>query len=144
LVPLSAVRAYLVAQAEVVAPEDIRTLLTQVDAIRRKAKLDMVQHPRFHRQVDVALELLVDHTAGECPQIPLYTVSLLAAALFYFIEPMDLIPDFIPRIGLTDDALMLELACQLGAAGLERYCTFKSIATDGVFTMPGTPARRRS
>ena len=37
------------------------------------------------------------------------TIASLAAALFYIISPMDLLPDFIPGIGLLDDAAVLGL-----------------------------------
>ncbi|MBK9306463.1 MAG: DUF1232 domain-containing protein [Nitrospira sp.] len=37
------------------------------------------------------------------------TIVSLAAALLYIISPMDLLPDFIPGIGLLDDAAVLGL-----------------------------------
>lgn len=45
-------------------------------------------------------------------QVPLKAKSVIIGALGYFIAPLDLIPDFIPIIGYTDDfgALMVALA----------------------------------
>jgi uncharacterized membrane protein YkvA (DUF1232 family) len=37
------------------------------------------------------------------------TLASLAAALLYVLSPVDLIPDFIPGIGLIDDAAVLAL-----------------------------------
>jgi len=121
------VRAYLLRQAADIAPADVQTLLAQADEVRRKAAGDNQRHELFHRQIDLALQLLEDHAEGACEQIPYRTVSLLAAALFYWLEPMDFIPDFLPGIGTSDDALVLELAFELAASGIERYCTFKDV-----------------
>lgn len=37
------------------------------------------------------------------------TIVSLAAALLYIVSPIDLMPDFIPGIGLIDDAAVLAL-----------------------------------
>src|SRR6185503_15291796 len=91
-------------------------------------------------------------TQGACPQIPYYTVSLLTAALHYYIEPFDVIPDFIPRVGKADDAYMFELAWRRGRPGIERYVAWKGLAVSEVSTpMPAiatppskTPGRSTS
>jgi uncharacterized membrane protein YkvA (DUF1232 family) len=142
------VRFYLLESAAKIAPADVQTLLAQADDVRQKAARDDLRHELFHRQIDLALQLLNDHAAEECTQIPYHTVSLLAAALFYWLEPMDFIPDFIPGIGTTDDALVLELAYELAAPGVERYCRFKDIPIDWVLpkrvaTSPKRPTRNR-
>ena len=53
--------------------------------------------------------------------------------LLYLLDPNDVIPDCLPDIGTSDDALVLELAFEMGAAGIERYCTWKDIAMKGLF-----------
>jgi len=41
---------------------------------------------------------LKDHAAGRCPQIPYYSISLLAAGVTYLADQLDFVPDFLPRI----------------------------------------------
>ena len=41
---------------------------------------------------------------------PLYVKAVLMGALAYFIVPIDVIPDFIPGLGFTDDAAILATA----------------------------------
>ena len=41
---------------------------------------------------------------------PLYVKAVLMGALAYFIVPIDVIPDFIPGLGFTDDAAILPAA----------------------------------
>ena len=79
-------------------------------------------------ELELALLCLKDHAAGRCPQIPYYSISLLAAGVTYLADQLDFVPDFLPRIGMIDDALVMAVAFDLGRDGLERYCVWKGIA----------------
>ena len=46
-------------------------------------------------------------------RVPWRTVTALTTSLLYFINPFDLIPDFIPLAGLMDDATMIYLVFAL-------------------------------
>lgn len=124
--------SYLREKADQLAPADLQTLLAQVDEVRERAVKERHTHPRMERHVELSLRLLSDHAEGLCPQIPYHTISLLAVAMLYFIDPLDVIPDWIPGIGTSDDALIFELAFELGRPGIERYCTWKGISTEGL------------
>jgi uncharacterized membrane protein YkvA (DUF1232 family) len=134
--------SYLREKAEQLAPADLQTLLSQSQAVRERAEKERDTHPRLLRHVQLALRLLHDHAEGQCPQIPYYTISLLAVAVLYFADPLDVIPDWIPVIGTADDALVFELAFDLGRAGIERYCIWKDINTDGLLLPPKPPRAR--
>ncbi len=49
------------------------------------------------------------------------TKVLAAAALIYFVLPTDVVPDFIPGIGLLDDALVLGALWKLVGAEISEY-----------------------
>jgi len=135
------VRAYLLDHAAQIAPADVDGLVGRAAEVHEKVASEVGNHHQlFRRQIDLALRLLSDHVSGRCPQIPFHTIALLTAALYYWLQPIDVIPDFIPVAGTSDDALVLELAFELGAAGLDRYCTFKDIPRESV--LPNIPRSR--
>jgi uncharacterized membrane protein YkvA (DUF1232 family) len=115
--------------ANKLAPADVGDLLVAESSIRERAtKLDGVPGRTLRAQLELALMCLKDHAAGRCPQIPYYSISLLAAGVTYLADQLDFIPDFLPRIGMIDDALVMAVACDLGRDGLRRYCVWKGIA----------------
>ena len=44
---------------------------------------------------------------GRYREVPWKTMLLVVATILYFVNPIDLIPDWIPALGLTDDAGIL-------------------------------------
>lgn len=53
--------------------------------------------------------LLRAYAQGEYRQIPWKSLLLIVAAILYFINPIDIIPDLLPLVGLTDDFAVLFL-----------------------------------
>ena len=47
---------------------------------------------------------------GEYKQIPWLSIAFAVAAIIYFVNPFDLIPDTIPVIGYLDDATVIGFA----------------------------------
>lgn len=52
-------------------------------------------------------KLLILHLATKHPTTPWYAKLLILLVLGYALSPIDLIPDFIPVVGLLDDLLLL-------------------------------------
>jgi len=133
--------SYLNEKCMELAPGDVKTLLAQAAAIRRRVKAVAADRPRMQRQVEFALQLVEEHFKGRCPQIPYYTVATLAVALLYFSDPVDVIPDWIPGVGTTDDAIVFELAFGMARAGIERYCVWKDLSLDDLYPPPRAAAK---
>jgi uncharacterized membrane protein YkvA (DUF1232 family) len=118
------VHAALVDLAGYMAPADVTAMMGREQELReRAAALTAPQLALLRDQLAVALDCLRDHVAGNCPQIPYSTISLLAAGVCYFADELDLVPDFLSRIGSLDDGAVMAMAFQLGADGIRRYCT---------------------
>ena len=58
-------------------------------------------------------ETLALYLAARHPRTPWYARALVAAIVAYALSPIDLIPDFIPVLGLLDDVLLLPLGIGL-------------------------------
>src|SRR5215470_12175841 len=122
------VRTILHDLATQLAPADVAALMSEEKTLRARA--DGLADPQLlllRAQLRLALDCLRDHIDGACPQIPYYTIALLAAAVSYFSNELDVVPDFLPHVGQLDDAVVMAMACRLGDAGLRRYCTWKGV-----------------
>jgi len=53
------------------------------------------------------------------PETPLQVKAILIGALAYFVIPTDMIPDFIPWLGFTDDAAVLAAAIRTVAPAIK-------------------------
>ena len=60
-------------------------------------------------------------------EIPWTSVAAITAALLYFINPFDLIPDFIPLAGFLDDAVVVALCLKMVQTDLRKYAKAKKI-----------------
>jgi len=65
-----------------------------------------------------AEDLLAAYYCAFDRQTPLQVKAVLLGAIAYFILPTDVIPDYIPVIGYTDDAAVLAAAINLVAANI--------------------------
>lgn len=54
------------------------------------------------------------------------TIFFAAAGLIYLISPIDLMPDFIPIVGLLDDLAVLRVIVELIRSDLSKFQTWQS------------------
>jgi len=116
--------------SEIAAP-DVAELVAEAATLRAKAEtLRGTTFQPLRRQVNDAIDCLDDYLAGRCPQIPYHTIAVLSAALFYFRKPVDALPDCLPQFGSLDDAVVMAVATEVAAKGLQRYRTWKSTSSE--------------
>ncbi len=58
-------------------------------------------------QLAQAGRLVSAYAQGQYRKIPAKTIVAVTAALVYFLNPFDLVPDALPALGLTDDFAVL-------------------------------------
>jgi uncharacterized membrane protein YkvA (DUF1232 family) len=58
---------------------------------------------------------------GAYQKMPWKSIVVAIAGLFYFLDPIDIIPDFIPVIGYLDDGVVLAFVARTIHADLENF-----------------------
>jgi uncharacterized membrane protein YkvA (DUF1232 family) len=70
------------------------------------------------------------YASGKYRTIPWKAVMTILAAMIYFLNPLDLIPDFVPLMGLTDDFGVLVWVYNTISAEVDKFIAWeKSVST---------------
>ena len=70
--------------------------------------------------------LLQDYWSGEYRNIPWKLAASIGFAVTYLVSPLDIIPDFLPMLGFTDDAAVFALVISSFQSELDTYREWKS------------------
>lgn len=111
--------------AKSVTDEDLHKVTNKADEIGKKFS----SHgplKRFIDDVKTMISLVKDYTNGNYRAIPWYTIAAIVTALLYVLNPVDLIPDFIPVLGYVDDALVVSVCLIAIERDLEKYKEWKA------------------
>ena len=88
-------------------PTRLKSLLT--DAYKKaseKNDVGTLAHEAWET-LQTMFRLIRASVSGEYKGVPTSTIAAAVAVLIYFISPIDLIPDFIPVLGLLDDVALV-------------------------------------
>lgn len=110
--------------AEKVTEEDIKKVIDSADEIKKKFKL---KGPlgRFIKDVKLMISLVQDYWNGSYREIPWWSITAVVTALLYVLNPIDLIPDFIPVAGYIDDAMVVTACLLMVEQQLAEYEAWK-------------------
>ena len=97
--------------------EKVKGLISEVKDKVDEINSDSEERTTFIYQLQVIIRMVRAHINGSYRAFSATTILTLVFALVYFITPIDLIQDFIPALGLTDDISLV-------------YFVFKSLADD--------------
>lgn len=62
---------------------------------------------KFFDNLKILFEMFKAYLKGVYKEIPWQTITMIVAALVYFVSPIDVIPDFILGVGYADDAVVI-------------------------------------
>ena len=75
--------------------------------------------------IPLLVSLVKSYVAGEYKEIPYNSIVTVVATLIYVISPLDIIPDVIPVVGFTDDAMAVAFCMKMIHDDLEKYKTWR-------------------
>ena len=72
-------------------------------------------------EIPILIALVKAYIEKRYLDIPIGSIIAVVGALIYFLSPIDLMPDFLPAIGLVDDAAVIGLALKLVHDDVKEY-----------------------
>ncbi len=97
--------------------DKVKGLIAEVKTKVDELNEDSEERTSFINQLQVIIRMVRSHINGSYRAFSATTLLTLVFGLIYFVTPVDLIPDFIPALGLTDDISLV-------------YFIFKNLAED--------------
>lgn len=88
-------------------PSRLLALLSSLTSKLRGTNWRNVSTASAKEKFFVLGRLIKAYALGQYKDVPWKTMLLIIAAIIYFVNPLDLIPDLIPLTGLTDDFAVL-------------------------------------
>ncbi len=110
--------------AQSVTDEDIQEVISRADDIQ---SMFSAQSPlgRFMDDMKIMISLTKDFWNKNYREVPWWTIGAIVSALLYVLNPLDIIPDAIPFVGLLDDAAVISACLFLIEKDVNRYRKWK-------------------
>ena len=108
---------------ETVNETDFETIFDKKDQLFAK-----INHPdwkKYKQKVILIFQFLKDVKQKNYPETPWKTLAAMIFAVLYIINPLDLVPDFIPFVGYLDDFTVFGFIFKLINTDLESYEEWK-------------------
>ena len=80
---------------------------------------------RYIEDARLMLSLIKDYWRGDYRNILWFTIAAIAFVFLYVLNPLDLLPDALPFVGMVDDALAFSVAFRLVEKDLKKYKEWK-------------------
>ena len=119
--------------AESINEEDIQRANKNAEKIEGKIK-GSSKLRSFLSDFKLLSSLLKDYWKGNYRSIPYKSIGVVVFTLLYVLNVADVVPDFIPGIGLLDDATVIGLCLKIVSSELEKYSDWKGIKQDKAMT----------
>ncbi len=110
---------------------DVEILLDNQEAIEKKLA-GANSLTKYLELGKIMLGMVKDIKKGAYQNVPWFTIATIVMALLYVLNPMDLIPDFIPGIGYLDDIAILSIGVGWIETDLHRYLDWKISEGKGI------------
>jgi uncharacterized membrane protein YkvA (DUF1232 family) len=109
---------------ETISNTDFETVFNKKDQLFAK-----INHPDWKKYKDkiiLMFQMLKDVKQKKYPETPWKTISAMVFTILYIINPLDLVPDFIPFLGYLDDISVFSFVLKLINDDLMEYKNWRT------------------
>ncbi len=101
--------------------EKVKSLIGSVKEKLQVLQDDTEERNSFISKIRLVVRMIQSHFTGAYAAFSTRSILMLIFSLVYFITPIDMIPDFIPALGFTDDISVLYFVLQSLSGDIESY-----------------------
>lgn len=113
--------------------EESKKLINDTEEVKKKLneaseKVDKLKNGPFNQILEdflLMIDIIGAYINNEYKEIPFGSIIAILAAIIYVVNPLDILPDVIPGIGLIDDAFVVALVIKQVHADLQNYKLWK-------------------
>jgi len=112
---------YEEAEEMIKKPDKVEDFLNQLEE-----KLKLI--PKIGKTLSmlpILISLVRDYINKKYDKVPVGTIIAIIGALLYVFNPLDLVPDSIPGVGLVDDAIVITVCLKLVRSDVDDYEEWK-------------------
>ncbi|QOI97245.1 MAG: DUF1232 domain-containing protein [Flammeovirgaceae bacterium] len=105
----------------------IAILLTKVSIKISQTNWSKVNGNAMKEKINQFMRLAKAYVSGRYRFVPWKTMATLLAALIYFLNPFDVVPDIVPVLGLGDDFAVLMWVYNSVAVEVDRFLAWEKM-----------------
>jgi uncharacterized membrane protein YkvA (DUF1232 family) len=106
-------------------PGRLLNLVAQLASKLRTVDWKSISTTAAKEKIDILGRLIRAYAKGEYRELPWKMMLVLVAAVLYFLNPIDLIPDLLPIVGLSDDFAVLVWVYNSVGSEINKFLTWE-------------------
>ncbi len=101
--------------------EEMKSTLSKAGGKLKNLAQNSTELRELKDKLQVLIRMIKSHISGDYRSFPASTLILVLFAVAYFVTPTDLIPDFIPALGFSDDASVVFLIARKLKKDIQKF-----------------------
>lgn len=126
-------------RAELLASDPIETERLLERATSKAERVRNVQRVKgFWGDLMALFRMVRARVRGEYKELPWRSMVSALAAIVYFVNPLDVVPDVVPFLGYVDDAAVMAFVLRMIAGDLSRFREWEDVEDSTATDPPDT------